>query len=105
MREGIYRIKITSDQVLSKAVAIVSADGIRALDQNGFYTGSTVTRDGKKQWDITPVIRSLAPGLPPGFPPAFDIGEEFEDSFRLDGKGDYGNTKFSISGTWLAELQ
>jgi len=104
MREGIYRIEIDRDQVLSKGVATVSKDAIRGLDQNYFFTGRAVIRYTKR-WDIEASRYSRPdPGLVPSLSGTFDI-EDAEDAFRLYREsGGYGNTKVSISGTWLDEL-
>jgi hypothetical protein len=102
MDEGIYRIKTTVGQASSKGIAIVTKDGIRAVDQKYFYVLTPRMMHGRKRWDtVDPTGYRYF--LPPDFPMQFDYKKD-GDSFRLDGEGQYANTKVSICSTRIEGL-
>ena len=106
MRRGIYRFETTLSQTSSEGVAMITNNQIRGLDNDYIYTGSQVTKHGKRGWSFSAErYGKSGRGSSVRRFSATVYGEEGEREFRLWGesKAD-ANTKFAIHGRWVAVL-
>src|SRR5258708_19064481 len=106
MRRGIYRFETTISQTSSEGVAMISNNRIRGLDNDYIYTGSHVTKRGKRGWSFSAErYRKSGRGSSIRSFSATVYGEEGEREFRLWGESNAdATTKFAIHGRWVAVL-
>jgi hypothetical protein len=106
MNEGIYRIEVTSGQVSSKGVAMVSNDIIRALDSGYIYVGSQAIKYGQRGWSFCAARYGKSqPGSSLQNFSATAYGQESDEEFWLCGESDAdANIQVAIHGWRVAGL-
>jgi hypothetical protein len=113
MRDGIFSFYIRSNEISTRAIALVESDSIRGFNRSHIYSVERLIkhsverlrRDRNTHWRVKAMQHTLARGVfMRGFPAKLE-GEEGEEQFWFEGGSDADkNVRVEIQGAWLRSL-
>jgi hypothetical protein len=112
MRDGIFSFYIRSDEIATRAIALVESDTIRGFNRSHIYSierlkysVERLLKHRNTHWRVKAMEYPHAQGVfMRGFPAKLE-GEEGEEQFWFKGESDFDrNIKVEIQGAWLQNL-
>jgi hypothetical protein len=112
MRDGIFSFYIRSDEIATRAIALVESDTIRGFNRSHIYSierlkysVERLLKHRNTHWRVKAMEYTHAQGVfMRGFPAKLE-GEEGEEQFWFKGESDFDrNIKVEIQGAWLQNL-